>query len=228
MSGTDQSNAMDLVAAELAEVVPPWDAVDLDDERVAHLSTSTENVTVALRSLSALLSFMANHGGDVRRAEEGMPELVDAYWIAWRDDLIAAMPRLSDLTWPRIAAWAKEFEPSWIELSWREPPQQFIDAVAWMWCDGVVRSNSEVLLNWLIEVFDGRSDHPLLADFFGMLSSYAPKVGNFGGYLVYVIGRVGKNQSIPHLQRLADSPEISPELRKIVQEEIELRERYAL
>ncbi|MEU6033913.1 hypothetical protein ABZ801_00730 [Actinomadura sp. NPDC047616] len=219
MSKTEQGGADELVAAELAEVAAPWNIVDLDGGHVRELSARQEDVEAALRSLSALLRFKANHAGEVAKAEDEMPELVNAYWIGWSHELVAAMPLLSAMTWQNFQSWAHGFDPSWIDRSWREPPKEFIHAVAWMWCNGRVEMAAITVIDWLDEIFGEQPDHPLLLKFFELAAVYAPQVGNFGGHLIEVMGAVGRERSVPYLDRIAGSSGLSANLRRAVEEE---------
>lgn len=228
MSKTEQGGIDDLVAAELAEVSAPWNIVDIDEGRLRDLSGRQAEVEAALRSLSALLRFRVNHAGKIAKAEKQIPELVDAYWIAWTHDLVAAMPLLSDMTWRNFRSWAHGFDPAWIDRSWQEPPEEFINAVAWMWSSSRVELAAIAVIDWLNDVFRENPDHQLLLKFFEMAATYAPQVGDFGGHLVAVMGAVGGEMAMPFLDRIAAAPRVSANLKKAVEEERVLIRRRSI
>ncbi|MEU6033915.1 hypothetical protein ABZ801_00740 [Actinomadura sp. NPDC047616] len=227
MSETERKSTDGLIASELAGVSQPWNIVDPAARGARPLFEDPESVKATLRSVSALLQFMANHGEDIAKAKEGMPDLANAYWIGWQDELVTAMPLLSDMTWHAFDSWAADFDPSWIDRSWQEPPPEFIQAVAWIWCSSKVESAAVAAINWLIQFFRAHPGDPLLPEFLDLAAVYTPRAGKFGARLVGMMGRAGKDKAIPYLDRVVNAPVTSGNLREVAEDEIaSLRRRF--
>ncbi|MFI0487670.1 hypothetical protein [Actinomadura sp. 9N215] len=208
--------AHDLIAVELAEVSWPWNLNDGDelDEAVERLSGDSTDMRAAVDSFAALMRFRERHADDVAAAEESMPELVNAYWMAWKESLVASMPTMLDNTWTNFREWAEAFNPYDIGESWDEPPEKFIRAAGWIWVNGGVEISSITVTGWLIDQFEESPNEVALTDFLEIATDFVPKVGGYVHHLVGIISRAGKRKSIPYLKRLAESEDLVSEVRE--------------
>ncbi|WP_147449386.1 hypothetical protein [Actinomadura pelletieri] len=209
-----------MVAAESADVPPPWDmnsGEELDDLLERRLSVDARQIRAALISYSAFLRFVELRSATVAAAKDAMPELANAYWLGWEIELLQIMPRMSDLTWRNFRRWAERFDPASIGKNWDEPPEQYIEAVAWIWTGGKVDGAMSTVEEWLIAYFRRVSEPFGLTDFLEIVTTFIPKVGRFGAGLVGVAGRAGQKEALPFYARLLGNPELPSEVRDEVE-----------
>jgi hypothetical protein len=224
MSPDEVPREQGLIAEGLAEVAWPWDATNASSQDLEQLSGEPTEISAALRSLRAMLQFRAVCGRELSMAYQAVPELAETYWIAWRHDLTARMPRMTDLTWENFWAWARDFEPAWIGMTWTEVPPEFVHAAAWIWSNGRVRLVNDAVVRWLVRQFADGGDGPLLDEFLEICVTYAPKVGDYGGALISVVSQLGGKSTISYLDRIA----VCSTLSESAKEALEFRRELAI